>query len=133
MHDLKVVDNGVNKTVNLANRTCTCYYWQLDEFPCSHAIVAMWKKKLNPLSFVSPYYTREYFVVTYTGSLYPIEDKLRWNVPQELKDSIEAPNIREKAGRPKKKRYKSGTEDLKNLHCGKCGRNGHNNRTCLMD
>ena len=129
--EFQVQDNGVNEVVNINKRTCTCNYWQMNDFPCSHAMATMWKNRLQVMSFISRYYTKDFYIATYSASLYPIDDMSSWDIPSELLKAIKAPIVVAKAGRPKMKRYASSSIAAEQMNCSNCGAMGHNKRSCL--
>ena len=134
--EFEVYDKGVQEIVNIINKSCSCRIWQLEDFPCCHAIAALWKKKLSPRSFVSPYYTKEAFVGTYSGSIYLSGLDLFSNNPytDQACSDVLPPDEKRPRGRPKKKRFPSvGENASKRLQCSSCGRVGHNKRSCTKE
>ena len=71
-NEFEVVDGAIRRVVDVYQRTCTCCYWQLEEFPCTHACAALYRKNLRPIDFVPCYYTQEYFSATYEKDVFPI-------------------------------------------------------------
>nr|GMN21517.1 hypothetical protein TIFTF001_045514 [Ficus carica] len=117
--------------VNLVKRTCICLVWQSDEFPCSHAVAAIWKRKLEPADFASVYFRKSVYGETYNGVVYPLGDKLNWNVFEDLMNTdVPAPNNRSSAGRPRMERIPFVRKVRTQLRCSKCNNFGHNKRIC---
>ncbi|KAM3321072.1 hypothetical protein P3S67_008274 [Capsicum chacoense] len=60
-------------------------------------------------------------------------DKKDWNISCFVDDEeVLLPKYRKPPGRPKKRRHLKSSESLSSnsYYCGKCGRVGHNRRTC---
>ncbi|KAL5540497.1 hypothetical protein UlMin_043091 [Ulmus minor] len=76
------------------------------------------------LSLVSPYYTKEYYVLAYGETIYPVGSQSQWDVPNEVATRVVLPReVKErKKGRPKTSRFPSVGEFRKRKNCcGKCG------------
>ncbi|XP_028092314.1 uncharacterized protein LOC114292528 [Camellia sinensis] len=39
-------------TVDIARRTCSCFQWQINGFPCDHAVIAIQKSRYNLITFM---------------------------------------------------------------------------------
>ncbi|XP_024026491.1 uncharacterized protein LOC112093061 [Morus notabilis] len=112
-----VVDGLVGEMVDLVAKTCSCLVWQVDEFPCPHAIASIWKRNLDPAHFTSYYYTNNAFKATY-------------DVGSEL-EVVLPPEFKRGAGRPRKQRIlSSGEREKQYVKCSRCKQVGHNRRTC---
>ncbi|KAL5574599.1 hypothetical protein UlMin_016298 [Ulmus minor] len=114
--------------VDIFNKTCTCKEFDIDKLPCVHAVAAAHHAQVRVYSLVSPYYTKEYYVVTYSETIYPIGSRSQWDVPNEIVARIVLPReVKDKKrGRPKTSRFPSVGECRKQKnHCGKCGAYGH--------
>ncbi|XP_021854885.2 uncharacterized protein [Spinacia oleracea] len=44
-------------TIDLANRTCSCFHWDLTGIPCVHAYSCIMDKRANPDDYVHEYYS----------------------------------------------------------------------------
>ena len=130
-NEFEVVDGAIRRVVDVSLRTCTCCYWQLEDFPCSHVCAALYRKNLRPIDFVPAYYSQEYFAATYEKDVFPISHEGDWELPIDAQ-VIKPPIHKRQAGRPKEKRYRSKHEKFHpyNHRCGKCGQIGHNKRGC---
>ena len=116
--EFEVYDKGVQEIVNIINKSCSCRIWQLEDFPCCHAIAVLWKKKLSPRSLVSPYYTKEAFVGPYSYSIYPNWLDLFCNNPytDHASSDVIPTNEKRPRERSKKKRFASvGEHAMKRL------------------
>ncbi|KAL7193686.1 hypothetical protein ACSBR2_025325 [Camellia fascicularis] len=58
--------------VDIGQRTCSCFQWQLNEFPCAHAMVAVWKSGRDLNSLIEPYFHVSKYRSTYAPSISPI-------------------------------------------------------------
>ncbi|XP_047264264.1 uncharacterized protein LOC107865398 [Capsicum annuum] len=128
-----VYEEGRKYIIRLDNRTYNCGRFQLDEIPCEHAIVVLKSKHVKEMkSYYSDYYKKETLVKTYEMSLCPMPDKQDWHVPPEVfEDVLLPPKYKRPLGRPKKGRKKISEKfSSTSNHCGKCGYEGHNRRTC---
>lgn len=103
----------------------------MDDFPCSHAAAALYRRKLKPFDFVPSYYTSQNYAAIYAQDIVPIEDLGEWDLPEDA-HVINPPVYKRQAGRPKMKRYRSKSELFHpyRQRCSKCGNQGHNKRGC---
>ncbi|XP_059310258.1 uncharacterized protein LOC132061459 [Lycium ferocissimum] len=120
--------------IDLKKKTCSCRMFQLDEIPCSHAWAVLKNKNLTANAYCSEVFKPETVVNTYDVPVDPLPDETEWNVPKCISDEVVMPPIYKRPpGRPKKKRDKPLQELIigkpRNA-CGKCGRLGHNSRSC---
>ncbi|XP_019057732.1 PREDICTED: uncharacterized protein LOC109116550 [Tarenaya hassleriana] len=107
--------------VNLSDRTCSCRKFDVDRYPCSHAIAAAHKvgKGTEIHELCSEYYWRETWVKAYQETVYPVPDICDWVVPPEILNfSVMPPIIEEKrrTGRPKQNRFPGPGEARKRPH-----------------
>ncbi|XP_050224634.1 uncharacterized protein LOC126674254 [Mercurialis annua] len=126
-----VIDQTTTFIVDLEDKTCTCRKFQLDGIPCPHAMAILKEMNQEPYKFCSRYYKKETLLKTYEATVYPIEDQKMWAIPEEVTEMIvETPLGRTKSGRPKKRRFKSISENSNNGRCSRCKLYGHNRKTC---
>ena len=88
---------------------------------------------MSVYSLVSPYYTKEYYVLAYGETIYPVGSQSQWDVPNEVATRVVLPReVKErKRGRPKTSRFPSVGEFRKRKNrCGKCGAYGHYKKKC---
>ncbi|KAL5557112.1 hypothetical protein UlMin_039348 [Ulmus minor] len=84
-------------------------------------------------SLVSPYYTKEYYALTYGETIYPVGSQSQWDVPNEVATRVVLPReVKErKRERPKTSRFPSVVEFRKwKNRCGKCGAYRHYKKKC---
>ena len=91
---------------------------------------------MSVYSLVSPYYTKEYYVLAYGETIYLIESQSQWNVPNEVAARVVLPlKVKDKKrGRPKTSRFPSAREFRKQKnHCDKFeGKESIHRRACLI-
>ncbi|XP_028066671.1 uncharacterized protein LOC114269541 [Camellia sinensis] len=66
------VQSRPSVSVDLLNRTCSCYQWQLNGFLCAHAETAIQKSGGDLYAHVEPFYYTSKFKDCYAESIYPI-------------------------------------------------------------
>ncbi|XP_028124405.1 uncharacterized protein LOC114321440 [Camellia sinensis] len=129
-NDVYEVHSFPSVMVDIGRRTCSCFQWQINEFPCAHAIVAMRKSGKNLDDTVVPWYYVSEYRLTYAPTIYPIPtvEKPPFNPTDYV---IYPPNVKRPLERPKKKRIPSKGENVQQIRCGRCGHMGnHNRKTC---
>lgn len=143
---------GIGFCVNLQAQTCSCRVWDLTGIPCMHGMAAILYNRLNPLDFISSYYTKETYMKCYSNCLEVLNGPPFWE--EVMGDTILPPPINKVLrGRPKKQRRKEGWEYKTSsskpnkdqmqkdqvqrmtrvgrvMHCGNCNSTEHNVRRC---
>ena len=131
---------GDQYVVDLAAKTCSCRRWDLIGIPCSHSVAAIYRKNLEPTDFVHEYYMKKTYQQSYQFIINPMSGQDLWT--ESGLAPIIPPSYHKQPGRPKKVRRREADE-LSNssqkmrrlfavITCTKCGREGHNVRTCYM-
>ena len=124
-------------TVNLAQRTCSCRYWQLSGLPCCHAINAIYKSSKKLDDFIDPCYSITEYLKTYQFCLQPVEGQESWPVSKMPRPY--PPAYVKMPGRKKTKRTRevgekpAGTKISKvgvKMACSLCKKTTHNIRKC---
>ncbi|KAH0649281.1 hypothetical protein KY285_034529 [Solanum tuberosum] len=138
-------DNGYEVTegddrhiVNLRVKRCTCRAWDLEGIPCPHTIKALLHERINPLTEINWYHSKEAFLLTYKHKLQPMRGEFFWKIdPLQV---MEPPEFVKLAGRPRTKRVRQKDEALKRqgewavsrkvrvMTCSNCGEPNHNVR-----
>ncbi|WVY93030.1 hypothetical protein V8G54_032118 [Vigna mungo] len=89
--------------VDLSNKSCSCYSWDLIGIPCRHAIAAINYKVQNHEDYVHVYYKKPAYVTCYALEIVRINGQQMWptseNTPLLLPPIYKTP-----PGRPKKLR-----------------------------
>ncbi|KAL5549313.1 hypothetical protein UlMin_004544 [Ulmus minor] len=100
---------ALNGVVDTLNSTCSCREFNIDKLPCVHAIAAVQKRNFNLYTLAYPYYLKEYYMLVYEDTIYPVSSQSQWNVPEEVAAWVVKPHeVKEsKRGRPKYLRYPS--------------------------
>ncbi|XP_022032436.1 uncharacterized protein LOC110933527 [Helianthus annuus] len=135
------------RVVDLAKRTCACRAWEITGMPCRHAVAAIWNMATNGRrvgsleSWCNPIYTMGRWKQVYAFKVNPINGRSLW-VQSQVPTTLTPPNHHKQVGRPKKARKRSALEVEEMTHSGrlskkhtkgKCGKCGHNTRTCKGD
>lgn len=133
---------GIGFCVNLTEQTCSCRVWELTGIPCCHAICAIQRMRLNPIDFVSHYFTKETYMKTYSHCLEVLRGEPFWE-EVEGETVLPPPRMKKLRGRPKKQRRREGwegsvtrgklsklTRQGRVMHCSKCKKAGHNIAKC---
>ncbi|KAL4302105.1 hypothetical protein GQ457_10G017080 [Hibiscus cannabinus] len=129
---------GEQHVVNIQNYTCTCRRWDLTGIPCNHAISIINCNNMNVVSSVDPCYKKDTQLSIYGHYISPIRGVNQWTKVEGM-EPILPPVLRRPVGIPNKKRRlerdevpttgkvsKRGSK----MTCTKCGKTGHNIRTC---
>jgi hypothetical protein len=115
--------------VNLRELVCSCNKWQINYFPCAHALTAIQGVGKRIYDYIDPYYSKELYKKSYDLGIHPIP-----NVERSFYESSSSgtPLTKRPPGRPKAKWIKSVNESRKRpTKCSRCGAKGdHNKKTC---
>ena len=121
-----------NYTVNLRELSCSCNKWQINCFPCAHALAAIQGAGKRVYDYIDPYYSVELYKRSYDLGIHSIPNLDRSLCESSSSGMIFPPLTKRPPGRPKSKRIKSVNESRKRpMKCGRCGVKGdHNKKTC---
>ncbi|BBN70329.1 hypothetical protein Prudu_1458S002400 [Prunus dulcis] len=93
--------------VDLEQRTCSCRLWQIDGFPCTHAVAAILAKRDSVYDYVECYYKTDFFRKAYESPIFPIPDIGKGLGSNGSAAGVVLPPITKRpAGRPPIKRIK---------------------------
>ncbi|BBG94013.1 hypothetical protein Prudu_002194 [Prunus dulcis] len=93
--------------VDLEQRTCSCRLWQIDGFPCTHAVAAILAKRDSVYDYVECYYKTDFFRKAYESPIFPIPDIGKGLGSNGSAVGVVLPPITKRpAGRPPTKRIK---------------------------
>ncbi|XP_062119357.1 uncharacterized protein LOC133833115 [Humulus lupulus] len=131
-YEITVLDGDLDGDVDLRRKTCSCRRFDLTGLPCEHALAGARDRGISPYSLCSRFYTVEAWLSSYGGSVYTLGNEESWVIPNDIGSMMIAPPlVKQKAGRPKKKRRLSkGEKNRKQHRCSRCGVLGHNRVTC---
>lgn len=130
--DIFEVDTDPSVSVDIRSHTCSCCLWQLDGFPCCHAVCAIKYSGKDLNSFVDPYFHVESYRMVYSKPIYPIPSLWKGDAADTVTNIL--PPSKKPAGRPKKRRIPSIGETVRKMKCGRCGKmRNHNRLTCKED
>ncbi|PPD92806.1 hypothetical protein GOBAR_DD10238 [Gossypium barbadense] len=130
---------GNKHVVDLFNSSCSCRKWDLSGIPCKHVVSCMQLLAVSPETYVNTCYTVTTQLNIYSHLINPVKGPMQWEHVRDMEPII-PPIIRMPPGRPKQTRRKeidkvrkSGSKLSKTgqqANCSKCGKPGHNTRTC---
>ncbi|KAL4304450.1 hypothetical protein GQ457_10G011900 [Hibiscus cannabinus] len=129
---------GEQHVINIQNYTCTCRRWDFTRISYNHAISVINCNNMNVVSFFDPCYKKDTQLSIYGHHISPIRGVNQWTKVEGM-EPILPPILRRPVGRPNKKRRlerdevpttgkvsKKGSK----MTYTKCGKTGHNIRTC---
>ncbi|KAK2649052.1 hypothetical protein Ddye_016541 [Dipteronia dyeriana] len=126
-----VKDGDLDGTVDLTSKTCTCREFDMDGFPCEHALACSRLRRFSYIDYCSPYYSSSFLVAAYSGEIHPVGHPPEWLVPEDIASIVVLPPVgRRLSERPKKNRIPSIGEGVSQSRCTTCHRNGHNSHSC---
>ncbi|XP_009123545.1 protein FAR-RED ELONGATED HYPOCOTYL 3-like [Brassica rapa] len=91
--------DGKTYLVDLQNKTCSCRKFDIDKYPCVHAIGTAIKclKHDRPIKLsdmydvISPYYLISVRALAYRRTIYPDSHMSDWIIPKEVKEKCPLP------------------------------------------
>ncbi|XP_062009778.1 uncharacterized protein LOC133726280 [Rosa rugosa] len=106
------VHSDKSVAVDLGNSTCSCRQWQINSFPCSHALAAIQKVGVEPVySYIEPFYTCQSYMDSYAHGIHPIPNMEKfYEDAASLTSVVKPPLVRRPSGQPKSVRMKSAAE-----------------------
>ncbi|KAE8771811.1 hypothetical protein D1007_56261 [Hordeum vulgare] len=122
--------------VNLAERTCGCFKWDLTGIPCKHAVAAIHKSKQFPEDYASDFFKKPMYKEAYKNFIYPVLGQHGWTKTDS--PDIDPPEYKTKRGRKQKKRRRGQHESSKStvqnrmttIKCSNCKLQGHRYTNC---
>ncbi|XP_021759561.1 uncharacterized protein LOC110724451 [Chenopodium quinoa] len=131
--EVEVKDGHVKFPVTLQTMTCGCGKWQGSGIPCRHGLRVIYRQRLQPTDFVSPYYKGAAYKMTFGDHIHPMADPTHWPAFDVLE--ILPPTVKRTASRPAKQRRRASHEARKgkrhkNNKCSVCKELGHNALAC---
>lgn len=137
--DVYEVDyRGDTYVVNLREKTCSCFHWNLTGLPCPHAMSCIVDKRAELEPFIHEAYSKVKYTLAFANSVSPMPSVKHWSkVSQEIEPL--PPPFKKLPGRPnlKKRKKEAGEGTSKQVtrpraprKCAKCGVHGHTIKTC---
>src|SRR6266511_101998 len=116
---------------------CTCDKPNVLHLTCSHIIAACVESGVQPITFVSPYFTKEAVACTWDQEIYGIRVFGTFTHNRAQPCYIPDPaTVRKGPGRPKTRRIRNGMDESELAkvvrQCSQCNNYGNNYTTCTM-
>ncbi|KAM3287664.1 hypothetical protein P3S67_021094 [Capsicum chacoense] len=133
-----VFDNGSTAKVNLLERICSCWKFDLVKISSEHAMYGDGVGYRNSIyEYSSPIYRASSYLLAYSKAINVVPPEAEWNMPRELLNTkISPPPYDPKLERKKVKRTKGVGETFKSKRrnrCSICKKSGYKRTTCSMD
>ncbi|XP_068639518.1 uncharacterized protein [Aristolochia californica] len=128
MHEITMDDEKLYQ-VDLANMTCTCTHFQMEQNPCTHTIAVCAKINYYFNQLCSPWYTTEAYRGKYAIGFYLPKDKLYW---PNTDVRVVPPIARKQPGHLRSVHIhtKMDKGERGTYVCGTCKQSGRNSRKC---
>ncbi|KAF9613183.1 hypothetical protein IFM89_005954 [Coptis chinensis] len=107
------VEDVIVHYVNVERKSCSCHcrYWQIDGFPCVHAVASIISSGGSLYSFINLAFAVSSFSQSYSQSIHPIA-----NIEMPENCDIMPPDVSRGPERPKKKRIESTGASWRRIH-----------------
>ncbi|XP_013672834.2 uncharacterized protein LOC106377198 [Brassica napus] len=95
-------DDGHGYLVDLSNKTCYCRCFDIDRYPCVHALAAIMARGEMAEHYCSRYYWMEQWTLAYYRTIYPVPHHSTWEsseIPEEIRYQVVLPPYVEKKKR----------------------------------
>ncbi|CAN7042945.1 unnamed protein product [Brassica rapa subsp. trilocularis] len=130
---------GRSDKVLLAERKCSCKYFDNIKIPCGHAMLAADGLGVSHDTLCGHWYKTSVWREIYSGVISPQGDARDVDIPEEVSSMIlYPPNTKRQPGRRRKTRIPSTGEiweakkKLVKNKCGRCRCEGHNRTNCAV-
>jgi hypothetical protein len=119
--------------IDMQQRFCECGDFQIEKYPCRHAVACCQHGGVNWRVYVDKVYTIDEIIKVYSTNFLPIGHRDNWPVFNGPRIEPDPTKLRDGKGRPKSTRFLN-MMDLPQLRrqkkCGKCGQPGHRCNKC---
>lgn len=107
----KLTHHQLGFQVNMIERTCTCGDWQVQGFPCTHAIAVITKGKLDISTLIDPCFFAGTYKKVYEETInsIPTIDQYEF-IDLNSPSRVQTQNLKKVPGRPRQKRYRKPAE-----------------------
>ncbi|XP_022846315.1 uncharacterized protein LOC111369061 [Olea europaea var. sylvestris] len=119
--------------VDLSDGTCTCKQFQLESFPCEHAVAVAMYREFAVRTLCSPYYTAENWRAAYVETIFSLPNEAKWEVSDHIRPfNTLSPHLIEPRGpgRPSTSIIPSTGEFSRPHRCSRCKSVGHTRQFC---
>ncbi|XP_024015901.1 uncharacterized protein LOC112089155 [Eutrema salsugineum] len=109
--------DGKTYLVNLKTKSCSCRWFDIDKYPCDHALAAVRifmaredrSEDIHSYDLCLKYYTTELWALAYARTVYPVPHRSQWVIPDDIKKKTapKPPEVPKKAGRRQERRFAS--------------------------
>ncbi|XP_065859865.1 uncharacterized protein [Euphorbia lathyris] len=121
---------GDTNVVNIDTWNCSCREWQLNGFPCYHAVAVLQHCNRDLCDYCSRYYTTDAYRLAYMEPINPVPTADKPVNKESSPIQVKPPLLRLLSGPPKQRRIRSKGVIKRPLRCSKCKGVGHNRATC---
>ena len=91
--------------VDLDQRICRCWKWEILGIPCCHALAAMKVRNYDPYKFCEHWYLSRMYRLTYSGLIHATLDNKQWEHTSDVR--VLPPRATKQPGYPRKKRLRN--------------------------
>jgi hypothetical protein len=120
-------------TINMQERLCECGDFQVDRYPCRHAVACFQQSGVNWRMYVDTVYTTDEILRVYATNFVPIGHRDNWPIYHGPRIEPNKRLLRGGKGRPKSSRYLNmmDTPQMRRQNrCTSCRQPGHNRSNC---
>ncbi|CAN7086712.1 unnamed protein product [Brassica oleracea var. botrytis] len=128
---------GRSDKVMLAEKKCSCKYFDNIRIPCGHAMLAADGLGVPYDTLCGHWYKTTVWRETYAGVISPEEDPRDVDIPEEVSSMVVYPPITKRQARRRRKTRIPSTGEIRvpkkklvQNRCGRCGGYGHNRTNC---
>ncbi|KAL2897843.1 Retrotransposon-derived protein PEG10 [Bienertia sinuspersici] len=138
LHEFEVDHEEDSFVVNLEQKKCGCYRWNLLGIPCWHALACIQLRRLNFEDFIHHAYHVETYAKAYAPAFRAMPGQNQWEVtphPRSLPPHSKMPGTPSKKKRVKEVGEDKDREQVKRAKrqnkCSRCGGLGHYKTNCI--
>ncbi|KAH7843974.1 hypothetical protein Vadar_023028 [Vaccinium darrowii] len=115
-------------SVDIGLRTCSCGEWQINSFPCVHAVCALKKSGKNLNEYVDRYYFVDMYKEAYLKCINPVPTLSKADFIPTSDAVLLPPLTKRPPRRPRTERIPSKGFRTRKVTCSRCGKVGHHNK-----